>query len=109
MAALPEGTLGHGYYRFLHDQGLSPAPFEDIPYDGDPLIRYGILRLRQTHDLWHVLTGYAMDTRGEILLHVVNHTSYHRGFVADLFYQVPGGVRPPTTDLPVYLREHPAA
>jgi uncharacterized damage-inducible protein DinB len=45
-------------------------------------------------------------TRGEILLHVVNHTSYHRGFVGDLFYQVPGGARPPTTDLPVYLREH---
>jgi uncharacterized damage-inducible protein DinB len=44
-------------------------------------------------------------TRGEILLHVVNHTSYHRGFVADLFYQVPAA-RPPTTDLPVYLREH---
>lgn len=42
-------------------------------------------------------------TRGEILLHVVNHTTYHRGFVADLFYQVP--VRPPATDLPVYLRE----
>jgi uncharacterized damage-inducible protein DinB len=42
-------------------------------------------------------------TRGEILLHVINHTSYHRGFVADLFYQVPA--RPPTTDLPVYLRE----
>src|SRR6266568_2467485 len=29
-------------------------------------------------------------TRAEILLHIVNHTSYHRGFVADLFYQVPG-------------------
>ena len=43
-------------------------------------------------------------TRAEILLHVVNHTTYHRGFVADLFYQVPGA-RPPTTDLPVYLRE----
>ena len=43
-------------------------------------------------------------TRGEILLHVVNHTSYHRGFVADLFYQVPA--RPPTTDLPVFLREN---
>jgi uncharacterized damage-inducible protein DinB len=42
-------------------------------------------------------------TRGEILLHVVNHTTYHRGFVADQFYQVPA--RPPTTDLPVYLRE----
>ena len=42
-------------------------------------------------------------TRGEILLHVVNHTTYHRGFVADLFYQVPA--KPPTTDLPVFLRE----
>ena len=46
-------------------------------------------------------------TRGQILLHVVNHTTYHRGFVADLFYQVPA--RPPTTDLPVYLREVPEA
>ena len=42
-------------------------------------------------------------TRAQILLHVMNHTTYHRGFVADLFYQVPA--RPPTTDLPVYLRE----
>jgi uncharacterized damage-inducible protein DinB len=45
-------------------------------------------------------------TRGQILLHIINHTTYHRGFVADLFYQVPA--RPPTTDLPVYLREVPA-
>ena len=42
-------------------------------------------------------------SRADILLHVVNHTTYHRGFVADLFYQVPA--RPPTTDLPVFLRE----
>jgi uncharacterized damage-inducible protein DinB len=42
-------------------------------------------------------------TRGEILLHIVNHNTYHRGYVADMFYQVPA--RQPTTDLPVYLRE----
>jgi uncharacterized damage-inducible protein DinB len=41
--------------------------------------------------------------RADVMLHVVNHTSYHRGFVADMFYQVPA--RPPLTDLPVYLRE----
>lgn len=41
--------------------------------------------------------------RSDIMLHVVNHTSYHRGFVADMFYQIP--LRAPTTDLPVYLRE----
>lgn len=39
--------------------------------------------------------------QSEIILHVVNHTSYHRGFVADLFYQIPA--RPPLTDLPVFL------
>ena len=44
-------------------------------------------------------------TRAEILLHIVNHTTYHRGFAADLFYQIPA--RPPTTDLPVFLRDAP--
>ncbi len=44
--------------------------------------------------------------RGEIFFHVVNHTSYHRGWVADMFYQVP--LQPPFTDLPVFLREQGA-
>jgi uncharacterized damage-inducible protein DinB len=39
--------------------------------------------------------------RSEVVQHVVNHTSYHRGFVADMFYQIPA--RPPLTDLPVFL------
>jgi uncharacterized damage-inducible protein DinB len=47
--------------------------------------------------------GRGSMTRGEILLHVVNHTTYHRGFVADFFYQVPA--RPPATDLTVFLRD----
>jgi uncharacterized damage-inducible protein DinB len=49
--------------------------------------------------------GDGAMTRGQMLLHVVNHTSYHRGFVADLFYQVPA--KPPITDLTVYLRDAP--
>lgn len=47
--------------------------------------------------------GQGAMTRGEMLLHIVNHTSYHRGFVADLFFQVPA--RPPVTDLTVFLRD----
>jgi uncharacterized damage-inducible protein DinB len=43
----------------------------------------------------------AVMTRGEILLHLVNHASYHRGWVCDMFFQVPA--KPPTTDLPVFL------
>ena len=47
--------------------------------------------------------GEGAMTRAEMLLHVVNHTTYHRGYIADLFYDVPARV--PTTDLPVFLRE----
>lgn len=42
-------------------------------------------------------------TRGEILLHILGHRHYHRGFVCDMIFEVPE--RPPTMDLPVYLRE----
>ena len=49
--------------------------------------------------------GPGVMTRGEIILHLVNHTTYHRGFAADLFYQVPA--KPPTTDITVFLRDVP--
>ncbi len=42
-------------------------------------------------------------TRGAILLHVVNHASYHRGWVAEMFFAVPAPN--PATDLPVFLRD----
>jgi uncharacterized damage-inducible protein DinB len=46
--------------------------------------------------------GEGAMSRGDILLHVVNHTTYHRGHVAAMMYQIPA--HPPTTDLPVFLR-----
>ena len=51
--------------------------------------------------------GAGVMTRGQILLHLINHTSYHRGFAADLFCQVPA--KPPATDLTVFLRDVPQA
>jgi len=46
--------------------------------------------------------GAGSMSRGEILLHVVNHGTYHRGHVADMMYGTE--TPPPTTDLPVFLR-----
>jgi uncharacterized damage-inducible protein DinB len=46
--------------------------------------------------------GEGSMTRADILLHVVNHTTYHRGNIAAMIYQIPA--QPPTTDLPVFLR-----
>jgi uncharacterized damage-inducible protein DinB len=47
--------------------------------------------------------GDGSMSRGDIVLHVVNHTTYHRGHIGTMIYQVPA--EPPTTDLPVFLRE----
>ncbi len=42
-------------------------------------------------------------TRGDILLHICNHKTFHRGHLGDMFYQ--SGFKPPSIDLPVYLRD----
>ena len=61
------------------------------------------IRLNQTVNFTFVGGGEGSMTRGEMLQHIVNHTSYHRGFVAQMIYDVPA--RPPTTDLTVFLRD----
>jgi uncharacterized damage-inducible protein DinB len=47
--------------------------------------------------------GDAEMRRGDVVLHVVNHATYHRGHVAMMMYGL--SVTPPTTDLPVFLRD----
>ncbi|WPN60511.1 DinB family protein [Pseudomonas sp. P9_31] len=42
---------------------------------------------------------------GAMLLHVVNHASYHRGWVIQMYFEIPA--MPPITDLSVFLREVP--
>ncbi|QRN55925.1 DinB family protein [Dyella caseinilytica] len=41
--------------------------------------------------------------RRDILLHVINHATYHRGHVVMMMYGLSAPV--PTTDLPVFLRD----
>jgi len=45
--------------------------------------------------------GSGEMSRGSILLHLINHATYHRGWVAEMFFQIPAPS--PTTDLPVFL------
>jgi ubiquinone biosynthesis protein COQ4 len=68
LAALPEGTLGRAFALFLGQYGITPDSFRPpAAYFGDAA-GYVTRRLRQTHDLWHLLTGYAPDTCGEFML-----------------------------------------
>lgn len=67
LRALPDGTLGREYVRFLEVHGLDPDLFQPPP--GLPEVpAYIGQRMRQVHDLWHVLTGYETDVEGEVAL-----------------------------------------
>jgi ubiquinone biosynthesis protein COQ4 len=68
LERLPENTLGRAYVEFLRENDISPEPFESPPELGDARASYLVMRMRQTHDLWHVVTGYTADVRGELLL-----------------------------------------
>lgn len=60
----PEGSLGRAYATYISDAGFDPAFYRSLTVDDDT--SYLLLRLRQTHDLWHVLTGFATDVPGEL-------------------------------------------
>jgi uncharacterized damage-inducible protein DinB len=62
-------------------------------------------RLEEVVHFRFVDGGTGAMRRGDIVLHVVNHKTYHRGYVADMLYQA--GRRPPVMDLPVFLRDVP--
>lgn len=67
LAALPPDTLGGAFARHLKENNLDPDLFQAPP--GLPeSVAYVAQRVRQTHDLWHVLTGYATDVPGELAL-----------------------------------------
>lgn len=69
LGRLPEGTLGRAYADFMRSHGITPEIFDGTPPQvADPRVAYVIQRIRQTHDLWHVVTGYETDPLGEIVL-----------------------------------------
>ncbi len=82
---LPEGTVGRAYLTFMQRENLSAAGLvaesevqrNNHAEHDDDLLWY-VNRLRDTHDLYHVLTGYNRDALGEAALLGYTH-SQHQG------------------------------
>jgi len=62
-----DGTVGAAYRSFLRSTGYSAEGLADVSHEGGmdghashPYAWYG-RRQRDSHDIWHVLTGYAAD------------------------------------------------
>jgi ubiquinone biosynthesis protein COQ4 len=78
LAALPAGTLGRAYATFMRAHGLTPDVFDGRPDDvRDDRAAYIIQRMRQTHDLWHVVTNAETDPAGEVALQAFTYAQIH--------------------------------
>lgn len=76
LKRLPEGSVGRAYLNFTTNEKISAQGLieesrkvedeRDIDRE-HPLAWYG-RRMRDIHDLWHVLTGYGRDGMGEACL-----------------------------------------
>lgn len=67
LGTLPDGTLGREYVRFLRDNGIDADVWRP-PQEWEGPFSWLSHRLRQIHDILHVLTGCASDVAGEITL-----------------------------------------
>lgn len=113
LLAMPEGSIGRAYYDFVHREGLSAdgliASSEEAPrfekigrnerWLGD--------RLRDIHDLQHVMTGYGRDTLGELcLLSFMTTQTPSRGIDFIIFMgRTKGQKENPELDLKTLVKE----
>lgn len=96
LRAMPAGSLAHAYCDFMESEGLTAhglvEEFEkflgDRPRFKDRFQWY-FNRMRDTHDLMHVLTGYGRDALGEQC--VLAFTYGQQPSLAHLFLGYAGG------------------
>ena len=74
----PKGSLAHAYCDFMEAEGLSAAGLTaEYERAGRPkypdLVEWFISRSRDTHDLFHILTGYGRDALGEQCVLLFTH------------------------------------
>lgn len=75
LESLPVGSLGRAYLAFLDREGISADGLVEASVVGESGsfgitgdIAYIRDRMRDTHDLWHTVTGYQGDVFGEASL-----------------------------------------
>ena len=76
LAALPEHSLGRAYFEFVYGESLSTDGLVEASMNADaqayaysdPDLRWYGERMRDQHDLWHIVTQYGRDPFGEVCL-----------------------------------------
>ena len=66
LSALPRGSLGKTFADHLECKGMNPNLVEPLPADSPGSFVFA--HFGETHDIWHVVTGYGNDELGEASL-----------------------------------------
>ncbi|MFM5907756.1 MAG: Coq4 family protein [Novosphingobium sp.] len=97
LRRMPAGSLAHAYCDFMESEGLSAQglvdEYDKFRSDRVPLedrFEWYFERMRDTHDLMHVLTGYGRDALGELC--VLAFTYGQQPSPAHLFLGYAGGI-----------------
>lgn len=75
LLKLPQGTLGYAYSSYLVKANFDPEFYRKVVIQDD--FSYIALRIRQTHDIWHTVTGFGTDVLGEIGLQAFQLAQNH--------------------------------
>ena len=62
----PKNSLGQCYALRMVEAELDPDFYPKLAIEDD--YSYIAIRLRQTHDIWHIMTGFETDLAGEMAL-----------------------------------------
>jgi ubiquinone biosynthesis protein COQ4 len=73
LRRLPAGSLGRAYLEFMESEDLSADALvmASQDWDNDPVppdVQRFRARMRELHDIYHVVTGYGRDPLGELCL-----------------------------------------
>ncbi|WP_026082538.1 Coq4 family protein [Mastigocladopsis repens] len=60
----PEDTLGYTYAAYIKTAGFDANFYRNVKVEDEN--SYILLRIRQTHDIWHIVTGFGTDGLGEL-------------------------------------------
>ncbi len=64
LAAMPVGSVGRAFADYLDRNGIDPSALPSRPSSDDA--SFVRAHLYETHDLWHVVTGFETDVAGEL-------------------------------------------
>eukprot|EP00742_Colponemidia_sp_Colp-10_P005413 GILJ01005785.1.p1 GENE.GILJ01005785.1~~GILJ01005785.1.p1 ORF type:complete len:258 (-),score=33.85 GILJ01005785.1:165-938(-) len=66
LLSFPKNSFGYAYGSFLHHYGYRPDERAPVRFVDNVELAYVMLRYRQVHDFFHVLTGLNTSVTGEI-------------------------------------------